>query len=393
MYPSAGDYELRTGIAARLLPELVATIAQRVRKTGESIVFAHSHPFPLNQFSETDDLGESALAQFFMERTPELCHAAILVTPEVTLARQLGTNLQLQVIGVGESVVFGSVPETGQPQERFDRQVRMFGLDGQRRLGRLRIGIVGLGGTGSVVLEQLMHLGVRSFCLIDPDLVDVSNLNRLVGATEADLGKPKVDVASASVHRIDAAARVDAFQESVLMAKVAARLLDTDFAFCCTDSQGSRSVLNQLAYQYLIPMIDLGVSIVVGKEGITHLAGRTNMLAPGLGCFICGNLLDPEAVRVDLLTEFERSADPYVIGAREPAPAVISLNSTVASMAVTMFMGAVLGLPGKARFINYNGITGAARPAAISPHATCVVCSPKGAVARSNEWPMPGRLS
>ena len=146
-------------------------------------------------------------------------------------------------------------------------------------------------------------------------------------------------------------------------------------------------------YQYLLPTVDVGVSIIAGARGISHIAGRTNMLAPGLGCFVCGNLLDPEAVRVDLLTDFERQNDPYVVGVHEPAPAVISLNATVSSMAVTMFLQATLGLAGSARFINYNGITGAARPAAITPHPTCVICSSQGALARAGEWPPPGRLA
>lgn len=107
VYPAPGDYVIRTGIAARLSPEFVATIAQRARKTGESIVFAHSHPFSFNQFSKTDDLGELALAEFLKERTPTLSHATLLVTPEVTIARQLGSDQTLLVTGVGESVAFG----------------------------------------------------------------------------------------------------------------------------------------------------------------------------------------------------------------------------------------------------------------------------------------------
>ena len=392
VYPKEDDYEVRTEIAARLKPAFVAVMAQRARKSGETLVFAHSHPFPLNSFSAIDDAGERALADFLADRMPETKHAALLVTPEVTIAREIGTDRFLRVCGVGETLSFGDEPLPSSDDAKYDRQVRMFGRKGQQRLANLRIGIVGLGGTGSVVLEQLIHLGVRNYCLLDPDTADESNLNRLVGATDRDVGRSKVSIAADMIRRSHPSAIIDALDGSVLVAKTGANLLDVDFLFCCTDSQGSRSVLNQLAYQYLIPAIDLGVSIVASQQGITHLAGRTNMLAPGLGCFVCGNLLNPEAVRVDLLTDFERNADPYVMGAREPAPAVISLNSTVASMAVTMFMAAVLGIPSTARYINYNGLTGTSRPAAISQHPKCVVCSPRGSLARGNSWPMPGRL-
>lgn len=393
MYPTADDYEERSTIAARLKPAFVAAVAQRARESGESVIFAHSHPFALNSFSKIDDVGEQALAEFLSYRVPNVRHAALLVTPEVTIAREIGTNKPLRVCGIGETLLFGDSPEPNSDEARYDRQIRMFGRTGQQRLNGLRIGIVGLGGTGSVVLQQLIHLGVRNYCLVDPDMADQSNLNRLVGSTEQDVGRPKVSIAADVVRRLHAAGNIEEVTGSVLMSSIAARLIDVDFLFCCTDSQGSRSVLNQLAYQFLIPSIDLGVSIVASSKGITHLAGRTNMLAPGLGCFVCGNMLDPEAVRVDLLTEFERQADPYVIGAKEAAPAVISLNSTMASMAVTMFMAAVLGIPSTARYINYNGLAGTSRAAAISQHPKCIACSPRGALARGNSWPMPGRLS
>lgn len=393
LYPAPDDYSARTRIAAELKPEFVAKVGQRVRRSGESAVFVHSHPFEFDQFSATDNAGEQALAAFFRARTPDTRHAAMLVTPTATLGRELGAGAELAVCGVGETLAFGNVGVRPESSEHFDRQVRMFGAAGQATLGSLRVGIVGLGGTGSVVAEQLAHLGVRDFCLIDPDTVEPSNLNRLVGGRPSDVGRLKVEVAERHIRSIAPGARVEPLEESVLKASGALRLLAADFVFACTDSQGSRSVLNQLAYQYLIPIVDVGVSIVVSANRITHVAGRANMLAPGLGCFVCGNLLDPEAVRVDLLTDFERKNDPYVMGAREPAPAVISLNSTVSSMAVTMFLQAALGLPGACRFINYNGLTGSARPAAISRHPTCVVCSDAGGLARASEWPSPGRLA
>lgn len=102
-------------------------------------------------------------------------------------------------------------------------------------------------------------------------------------------------------------------------------------------------------------------------------------------------MLDPEQIRRDLLSDFERQTDPYIVGQNELAPAVISLNSTVASLAVTMFLNVALGVPGSARFINYDGLTGTVRPAVCKAHPTCVVCSTSGALARCDEWPIPAR--
>ncbi len=55
--------------------------------------------------------------------------------------------------------------------------------------------------------------------------------------------------------------------------------------------------------------------------------GRVQLLSPGLACLTCGGLLDGNEVRRDMMSEGERKQDPYLVGAREPAPSVISLNA------------------------------------------------------------------
>ena len=384
-------YSIRNSISAQLKPEFVAEAVQRARKNNESLVFVHTHPFSMNEFSSIDDEGEKKLMEFLQQRVPNVVHAAMLITPEVNIARELGKNRPLDVIGVGPEVSWNAKRTDEADEAKYDRQIRAFGVEGQKILKSLRVGIVGLGGTGSVVLQELAHLGINDFLLIDPDIVENTNLNRLVGATPHDIEKPKVKVAKHLALSINPNANIDDCQGSVLKVKTVRNLADTDFVFCCTDSHGSRAVLNQFAYQYLVPMIDMGVVIAAPEKKVTHVAGRTQMLAPGLACMICGNLLDAEEIRRDLLTDFERKNDPYILGNAQPAPAVISLNATIASMAVTMFLNATTGIPGSARFINYNAMTGTSRPAMCVPHPSCVVCSSYGALARSEEWPLPAR--
>ncbi|HWH60439.1 MAG TPA: ThiF family adenylyltransferase [Terriglobales bacterium] len=390
-HPQPNAYIKRTPVSAELRPEFVAEAVQRGRRNNESVVFVHTHPFSSNTFSSIDDAGEIELAAFLRQRIPSAVHASMLLTPEKSVAREMGSNKTLRVIGVGEEIMWGDTRASTLASNQYDRQVRAFGIAGQEILESVRVGIVGLGGTGSVVLQQLIHLGVRDFILLDPDTIDETNLNRLIGSTRNDLGKPKVNVAKTWARKINSTVKIEARQESVLNASVARSLADTDFVFGCTDTHGSRAVLNQFAHQYLVPTIDMGVVIATHSGSVTHIAGRTQMLAPGLACLACGNLLDADQVRRDLMTDFERLADPYFIGQPEPAPAVISLNSTMASLAVTMFLNAVVGIPGHARFLNYNAITGSCRPVMCTPHPSCVVCSYRGAIARGDEWPLPAR--
>ena len=83
-----------------------------------------------------------------------------------------------------------------------DRQIRAFGEDGQRAIQALRVAIIGLGGTGSVVARQLAHIEVRRFLLIDPRALDETNLNRVVGARRSEIGRPKVHIARRIIKQV-----------------------------------------------------------------------------------------------------------------------------------------------------------------------------------------------
>jgi hypothetical protein len=388
--PQKDAYSDRSAVSAQLRPEFVGEIAQRARLAGQSLVFVHTHPVGPARFSKIDDAGELELRPFLERRLPYAHHAALLVSPPALIGREVGVDSTLRVMGVGDRIIWGETAAVD-TSARFERQIRVFGSRAQGRLKTIRVGIVGLGGTGSVVLQQLVHLGISDLVLIDPDVIEESNLNRLVGTTFRDLGKSKVEVAAKLAARINPDARIETRKESVLQARTARSLAAADFVFNCTDSHGSRAVINQVAYQYLVPTIDMGVVIAASQAKISHIVGRVQLLAPGVACMTCANLLQPEQIRRDLMTEFERQKDPYIPGGVEHAPAVISLNSTVASLAVTMFLNTAINIPGAARFLNYDAITGVVRPAVCPVHPSCIVCSYRGALARADEWPLAAR--
>lgn len=395
VYPAPENaYAVRTGTATQLRPEFLVPVAQRAREERLSVIFVHTHPFSEGTpaFSAIDDDGERHLAQFLTKRVPGVLHAALVVGPDGCAARRLGAHDPISVAQVGEKIDTLSDPSEEFPvDDRWDRQMRAFGPKGQAAVQRAEVAIVGTGGTGSVVAQQLAHLGVSDFILIDPDVVDETNLNRLVGATPADTGADKTKVVARLIHAINPSASVRSIREDVTKVEIAETLIGREAIFGCTDSHASRAILNQLAYQYYIPLFDVGVGIVASQGRVTHIAGRVQMAAPGLPCLICGGVIDAVAVRRELQSTVQRAADPYITGFNQPQPAVISLNSTVASLAVTMFMNAFTSVPGVARLQYYNGIAGVVRAAAIQADPACVVCSPSGALGLGNKWPLPGR--
>ncbi len=89
--------------------------------------------------------------------------------------------------------------------KRFDRSIRFFGHEGQQRLQATRIGVVGAGGLGTHVLQQLALLGVGALIVVDPEELDDTNRNRYVSARHDDLvpGTLKVDIAERLVASIN----------------------------------------------------------------------------------------------------------------------------------------------------------------------------------------------
>jgi molybdopterin/thiamine biosynthesis adenylyltransferase len=374
-----------------LKPEFVARVTKRARLEKCTIVFVHSHPgSDAPVFSPVDWDGEQHLAAFLSHRHPDYPHAALVVSKGGMQARRLATNEHIRVIAIGNNRT--TLYDPKQPDEpiadTFDRQIRAFGPDGQRSLQMLRIAIVGLGGMGSLVSQQLGHLGVRDFLLIDPDVLEHTNLNRVVNATPKDVGRPKVDLAADYIRLIAPGAHVATIQGDITRRDVANQLLNADLIYGCTDSHGSRSVLQQVAYQYLIPCIDTGTTITVATGRVTHIYGRVQLLAPGHSCLTCNGLLNPNEVRHDMMTDFERKADPYIQGAREPAPAVMSLNGTVASLAVTMLLSMVCGIPVTARYLLYNAVSSLLRTVRGQADPNCYICSRAGSFARGDTWPL-----
>ncbi len=384
-------YLERSAYAATLKPAFMTELSNAAKKSGAGVLLGHTHvgQRPLDGFSGVDDRGEVPLAEYFGRKLHNRQSFAAVFTGTTVRARTLGgTETATAVVG-RELLVDREAGAAA--SNRHHRQVLAFGIAGQSAVASLRVAIVGLGGTGSAVASQLAHLGVRDMLFVDPDNIEESNLNRLVGSTPGDLQRLKVEVTARHVQTISPETKVETVVGDVVDDEVARKLLTADFIFACTDSQASRAVVNQLAYQYLIPCIDMGVGIHVKDDAIRFIAGRVQMLSAGLPCLICTDKLDFEQVRREMLTEEQRKADQYIQGAEVKQPSVISLNSTMSSAAVTMFLAAVAGVPSAARMLSYDGKLGTMRAVAMDPRPGCIACSEEGGMGLGDSWALPTR--
>jgi hypothetical protein len=238
--------------------------------------------------------------------------------------------------------------------DRFSRQ-SFLGLGAQELVERATIGVVGLGGGGSHIVQQLAHLGFRNLVLYDPDQVEVSNLNRLVGATlkDAELSIAKTDVARRLIERLHASANVVA---------VRARWQDEprplracDLILGAVDGLLERSELEICARRFLIPYIDIGLGVIVAGSEPPRLSGQVVLSMPGSPCLRC----------LGFLREGELAQEAALYGDAGPRPQVVWANGVLASTAVGLAVDVLTNWTRSMRgavYLSYDGNTGAVVP-------------------------------
>ena len=235
-----------------------------------------------------------------------------------------------------------------------DRQVRMFGAAGQHILRRSKIAVVGLGGIGSLVAEWLARLGVGNLVLVDQDRIESSNLSRVVGATRVDVETRQLKTQIAIRHAREMAVDTKLFPiaADVAFASVARVLRDCDFMFLAADSMRARLVVNALAHQYLIPVVQMGAKIRPGDAGnLEDAMCAVRHIRPGVGCLWCNGLIDSTELAIEAKSDEERKEQAY--GVQEPNPSVITLNAVAAAHAVNDFLFDFLGLRTRGVDANY----------------------------------------
>ena len=249
---------------------------------------------------------------------------------------------RLWVTGRRFALVQNWLHRTSPPPDQFDRNIRAFGGEVQQILGNLHVAVVGCGGTGSAVIEQLVRLGVRHLSLFDPDTLTVSNLTRVYGSFPPDVGKPKVDVSAAHMMRIAPDAEVLPTQAKITVEAAAKLLLDADVVFGCTDDNAGRLVLSRIASYLLTPVIDCGVLLSSGYGGqLEGINGRVTVLAPGAACLVCRNRIDLRRAGAEMLAPSEhqqRVAEGYAPALPGAEPAVVAFTTQVAAAAVGELM-------------------------------------------------------
>ena len=146
---------------------------------------------------------------------------------------------------------------TERETERYQRNllVEGFSATGQQRLSESRVTVVGAGGLGSATLNYLAAAGVGRLRIVENDTVSLSNLQRQILYTTADLDAPKAEVAAARLSRLNPACRIEIRTDRLDGGNADEILSDCDVVVDCTDNYATRYAIDDFCSARRIPMV------------------------------------------------------------------------------------------------------------------------------------------
>ena len=359
--PEEGDRILHGNVS--FLPQYIRRVLAEV-PDGSGVAFLHGHLTPGWQGMSDDDVvaerdrlagavaGRTGLPLVGLTRGTDGAWSGRLWLRKARHAYERRWARSVRVVGSRLSVTYHPEESLANVTGSQLATLSVWGQAAQHRLVRGRVGIIGLGSVGSLVAEALSRVGLQEMTYIDFDKVELRNLDRTIGASDADIGCLKVEVAARGTRLSSTAERFDlrVAPYSVLTPEGLTAALDCDVIVCCVDRPWPRHLLNALAYSQLIPVIDGGIMSTVKQDGTPqHVSWSIHTIGPDRACMICLNALRRSDVALDRSGMLD---DPdYIAGLSEEDKAAFSrrnvfpFSMSVAAHEVLQLVGLVTGLP------------------------------------------------
>jgi molybdopterin-synthase adenylyltransferase len=392
----------------------VAEALTRCRQEGWSLIEVHSHPFdsgPRTTFSHIDWSNDRMKMPRLAAMLPEPFWHATMVVGQNSLDAHYYQRATGAIRSVQQVTIVGADPDDSPilrylpvssavagsiqpPDACHSRQLPLLGPSTQEAFSKARVAVIGVGGLGSFVALELAYLGVGHLILIDPDRIELSNLNRLIGAGPDDIGRPKVEVFRNVIERVAPTVDVSAVPAPLLDELSLDQAKGADLLLGCVDRHGARLSLNHLSIRYLIPLVDAGTGARLGADGGTvKFGGQVQVVAPGIGCLECRGFIDPQQAAYDLappaVQDYERA---HGYGTDEAQPSVIFLNGVVASIQVATAARVLFAGSGDGhvtpKLIVYDALAQRTFAAAVSYSPECATCGMYGVAGIADLGPL-----
>lgn len=237
----------------------------------------------------------------------------------------------------------------------LDRQ-SFLGADSDATLAAATVGLVGLGGGNSHVVQQLAHLGIGGFVLLDDDIITLTNLNRLVGGTLEDVksGLPKVEIAARVIRAVNPDACI--VKSRAKWQEVGDLLKGCVVIVGGLDHIGSKDELEAFCRRFMIPYIDMGMDVTpLPDAGGSLVSGQVVLSMPGEPCLRC----------LQLVTDERLKAEAQRYGVAGSRPQVVWPNGLLASTAVGLVVQLLtpwMSGPPRSAYLAYDANLGTMAP-------------------------------
>lgn len=351
-------YQRRSSMSLSITSNGYVPALARAEATGAVPIWLHTHPGDgsSTKMSRHDRRVNDQLTDLFRLRANSEFYGAVVIShagPALTFSGLLDDGAttrpidRLVVVSDRISVSWPDGHGHDRESELFDRNIRAFGGGVQKAIGDLRIAIVGTGGTGSAVAEQLVRLGARRFDLYDPDTLSLSNVTRVYGSDPSQVGQNKADVVADHLQTIAPDAVANRVPELITSEHVARQLADADVVFGCTDDNAGRLVLSRLPTYFLVPVIDCGVVLTSDSTNrLVGIDGRVTTLHPGSACLVCRGRIDLRRAAAERMSAEEHArlvGEGYAPALDGVEPAVVAYTTAVAAAAVAELLERLIG--------------------------------------------------
>jgi len=360
IFPEEGDRIVQGNV--KIMPQYFRRACQLAAAEGSGLVLLHSHIGPGWQGMSFDDIKTEH------GYSPTTLTLANLPFVGLTLAtdrnwsgriweyqngwyeRNMATTIR--VVGRSLRVSYNDTLRTPPAfKNTFRRTITVWGEQNHKHLARIRVGIVGLGSVGSIVAETLARMGIERIVLMDFDEVQDHNLDRLLGATPLDIGHGKTYVAERQLRKSATAAyfEIRNVPHAITENEGYRNALDCDVLFSCVDRPWPRAVLNHLAYNHLIPVIDGGIKVRLNPVTLQFEGAdwQLQTVGPDRACLRCLKAYSPS----DVSTEQEGLLDDPSYLAGLPVDHTFKRNENIfpfsanlASLEVMQFVEMVTGI-------------------------------------------------
>ena len=378
-----GGLTVHTGASLEFSEEMYRKILLKCDELKTSLIVAHSHPFSNNAwFSSVDNKNDKIQARFITEHLPDIHYGNMVVAQKDFKARIFNKEKdifeeikEIKILGK-----FNSETITKNEPE-LDRNYRAFGRKGQAVISQLKIALVGCGGLGWYIGQQLVGIGVRNVLLVDYDTIEITNLNRLPGAPFSCVGEYKVKVLAELLKQMNTQVNVKYLISNVSDSGVFEELKKYDIIIGALDSERARMWLNNFSARYLKYYLDAGSGILLENGKVKHAGGQVNVIVPGESpCLACNSTLDWKMALYERMEKEEQDIEVkggYIQGVSEPAPSVVSINGIMASALVNEFLALATGLkePNYYTYFDYMRKDNLMFTVDTKKNENCVVCS------------------